>query len=397
MELRRANMKNRFFIISMFVLNATHVFAGDSSRVRVLQNLFILDANMANIQVSDLEKLVKRGAEGFELPGTVSTIGDARRLAPYIKSHHLPVGLNVAVDPQRDPSSTDPFIRKAGIDYLKSRIDIAYELGASVMAGPIALPWGGFYDTSSTTELQNVILAPKIQNAAARLREVAGYAEEKGIKLALEPLHRHEMHGLNTMEEAAAFVKEVNHPNFGICLDSSHEVIDGAGPEVYSRLVHDLHARGFFIYAQVSAPSRGDVKNSWIPWGNYLGLLKSVGVTSVTVEIMQAKPPFSARNGGGIRLSRLPFDDPFQVVEDAISKTRAEWSRLASEPTGQSPSLSSQYFDFNAGYKMNDPDYDKRQEPQQVHLNSGYTMNNPSYGQPCVQHLLLELIKRLRR
>lgn len=297
-----------------------------ASDLRIMQNLFILSADMSRIQVSDLQNLETRGAQGFELPGTVATLEDCHRLGAYIKSRGLVAGLNVAVDVLRDPSSLDPFVRRAGVDYLKSKIDCAVAAGAKTVAGPIVLPWGGFYDTDSTTELHERILKPKLEVATHSLREVARYARSKGVNLALEPLHRHEMHGLNTMMEAAEFVKNVGQSNFGVCLDSSHEVIDGAGPEVFSRLVKDLHDRGYFIYAQVSAPSRGDIKNSWIPWGAYLGLLQDIGLSSVTIEIMQAQPPFTGRNGGGIRLSRVPFEDPWQTVQEAITTTRQKWS-----------------------------------------------------------------------
>jgi D-psicose/D-tagatose/L-ribulose 3-epimerase len=316
----------KIYLVFTFALFISHLASGD---VRIMQNLFILDADMSHIQVSDLEKLVARGAQGFELPGTVATMEDTKRLGAYIKARGLPVGLNVAVDPQRDPSSLDQSIRWIGIDYLKSRIDFAVELGATTVAGPIALPWGGFYDTDSTVELHEHFLKPKLAVAVESMREVADYAKARGINLALEPLHRHEMHGLNTMAEAAAFVKEVGRANFGVCLDSSHEVIDGSGPVIYSQLVKDLYERGYYIYAQVSAPSRGDVKNSWIPWHDYLGLLQDIKISSVTVEIMQAKPPFTGRMGAGIRISRLPFDDPFQTVEDAITTTRQKWSECA--------------------------------------------------------------------
>jgi D-psicose/D-tagatose/L-ribulose 3-epimerase len=156
------------------------------------------------------------------------------------------------------------------------------------------------------------------------------------VNLALEPLHRHAMHGLNTINEAAAFIQRVNRRNFGLCMDSSHELIDGAGPENYEKFVKQLKSQGYFIYAQVSAPSRGDVEHSWIPWNAYLGLIKDIGLRSVTIEIMQATPPFTGRNGAGIRIARRPFQDrpgtlgdmPYTIVERAIAKTRSEWSKL---------------------------------------------------------------------
>lgn len=303
--------------------------AAEVPKLRVMQNLFIIGADMSKIDEATLDALVARGAQGFELPGTVSTPEDCKRLGRYLRSRGLPSGLNVAVDPLRDPSSLDPFVRRAGIEYLKSRIDCAVDLGATTMAGPLVLPWGGFYDTDSTLVLQDEILAAKLDAAVPALQEVADYAASKNIKLALEPLHRHEMHGLNTVEEAVPFLRRVGRKNFGFCMDSSHEIIDGWGPANYRKGLQQLHAEGYFLYAQVSAPSRGGIEeDSWIPWNEYLGLVREFGLDLVTIEIMQATPPFVARNGGGIRLSRRPFPDPYLTVERAVAAVRNRWAAL---------------------------------------------------------------------
>ncbi len=322
------------FLLSLFIQESSAGAAG--SGLTVMQNGFILSAHLDQINVDDLKKLVAQGAQGFELPGTISTMADCVRLGAYIQANNYPAGLNVAVDVERDPSATDTdglsktpaaTRRKAGIEYLKSRIDCAVAAHANIMAGPIVLPWGAFYNTASTVELHQKYLAPKLAEAVKSIQIVADYAKSKDVKLALEPLHRHEMHGLNTIEEADDFIRRVDRKAyFGLCMDSSHEVIDGAGPENYTKYVTGLNDDGFFLYAQVSAPSRGDVEHSWIPWNDYLGLIKKVGLTSVTIEIMQATEPFVEPNGGGIRLARLPFKDPYLIVKNAIQKTRDMWN-----------------------------------------------------------------------
>ncbi len=338
--MKTGHLHGRLFLL-VLSFSALHPRAGLSADLTVMQNGFILGAHLDKIQVEDLKRLADQGAQGFELPATLSTLADCERLGAFIKENHFPAGLNVAVDAERDPSATDAdglsktparVRRQAGIDYLKSRIDCAVAAGATIMAGPIVLPWGGFYATAGeypTIELHEKYLRPKVEAAVESIRIVADYAKSKGVKLALEPLHRHEMHGLNTIEEADDFIRRVDRKDhFGLCMDSSHEVIDGAGPENYSKYVTALHRDGFFLYAQLSAPSRGDVEHSWIPWHEYLGLIKRVGLSSVTIEIMQAIEPFAGPNGCGIRLARLPFPDPYLIVRNAIRKTREMWARV---------------------------------------------------------------------
>lgn len=333
---------SRFLLLSFALWTATTFSnSANASDLKVLQNLFIIGADLSQITEDMLDKLAEKGAQGFELPGTSAKLADCERMGRYFDNaekngRHFARGLNVAATPEHDPASTDRVIRAAGVAYLKSKVDCAVAMGAKVIAGPIVMPWGGFYDTDDTNELHDKFLNPKLDASIDAIREVARYAHQNGVNLALEPLHRHEMHGLNTINEAAAFIQRVNRKNFGLCMDSSHEVIDGAGPKNYARWVKQLKAQGYFIYVQVSAPSRGDVEHSWIPWTEYLGLVKDIGIRSVTIEIMQATFPFADRNGKGIRIARRPFQDrvgklgemPYTIVERAIAKTRAEWSKL---------------------------------------------------------------------
>ena len=54
------------------------------------------------------------------------------------------------------------------------------------------------------------------------LREAAAYAQERGIRLALEPLNHYEMDFLNRAEEVLSFIQEMGHPALGVLLDTYH-------------------------------------------------------------------------------------------------------------------------------------------------------------------------------
>lgn len=292
--------------------------------VDVWMNLFLLTADLSKVTESDLDRLVALGAKGIEFPGTISTPEDCRRLGRYIRAHRLGAGLNVAVDKNTDPSALEETGRNRGIAYLKSRIDCAADIGASVLAGPIILPWGAWPEGLTGDALRKR-LKEKEEASIKSMRELGDYAASKGIKLAYEPLTRWEMPGLNTLSETIEYLKVLNHPNVGVTLDSSHEVLDGDGPSEYARQVAWLHANKKIFYIQASAPHRGEFAKSWLPWKEFFGPLKRVWKGPIAVEIMNAVPPFAQPDGQGLRLVRAPFADPFAVAQEAMSLVQSHW------------------------------------------------------------------------
>ncbi len=89
-----------------------------------------------------------------------------------------------------NPISDDPAVRAEAVAATRTNIDSAAALGASLLCGPLAAPLGVFSGAPPTAEEKN--------RAVAYLREVAPYAEQHGVTLALEYLNRFEMYLTNT-------------------------------------------------------------------------------------------------------------------------------------------------------------------------------------------------------
>jgi sugar phosphate isomerase/epimerase len=53
-----------------------------------------------------------------------------------------------------------------------------------------------------------------------------------GLTIVLESLHKGETNLVNTVEEAAAIVREVNHPNVRLIADTYHMATEGESPDV---------------------------------------------------------------------------------------------------------------------------------------------------------------------
>jgi sugar phosphate isomerase/epimerase len=66
-------------------------------------------------------------------------------------------------------------------------------------------------------------------------RKVAVVAKGYGIRLALENLNSTETNFINTVEDALQVVKDVNHPNFRLCVDIYHMLMENEPPAIIER------------------------------------------------------------------------------------------------------------------------------------------------------------------
>jgi len=120
----------------------------------------------------------------------------------------------------RDISSVDPAVRTAGVEYLKTCVDIAAGVGAEVVSGPM-------YSATGKTNL----LSPEEKTAqwnfaVENMKIVAEYAKQKDIKLAVEPLNRFETDFINTVEQGMELLERIGFDNVGLLLDTFHMNIE---------------------------------------------------------------------------------------------------------------------------------------------------------------------------
>jgi D-psicose/D-tagatose/L-ribulose 3-epimerase len=120
----------------------------------------------------------------------------------------------------RDASlvSYDAATRANGVAYLKKCVDRTADLGAHVICGPMHSALG-FMTGNRRTE--------KEWNWAVKgLRAVAARAEKRGVCICVEPLNRFETYFLNTLEDAARLIRDVDTPNVKIHFDTFHSNIE---------------------------------------------------------------------------------------------------------------------------------------------------------------------------
>jgi sugar phosphate isomerase/epimerase len=307
--------------------------------------------------LAQVEELVTMGYSGFELPippsdpagaaAEVDAYGELRALLDQRGFAGVELTTNVAATPAFDPTSEDAAVRSAALDYLKSRVEITAALRGKVMMGPIVFPYGqrplGPDGQALWSDALQAWLSSGYQRAVSVLQELADHAAMVDVRLAIEPITHWETAAPNTLEQLLAFLDLVPNPQLGVVIDSAHEVLDGAGPERFAEQVAALAAAGRLHYVQVSAPDRGRLDRSWLPWGPFLETVLSYYQGPLAIEMFNALPTFQPL----LRLSRRKYwiagvdapSDTASAMEAAAGSLAAAREAFTAAATKLQPSL----------------------------------------------------------
>jgi D-psicose/D-tagatose/L-ribulose 3-epimerase len=177
----------------------------------------------------------------------------------------LQVGICGAFGPERDLSHDDPGLRRRGIDYVKTCVDIAEAVGSPHVAGPM------YAQTGKTQLLSAAERARQRTWAAESLREVADYAGERSIRLALEPLNRFETDLVNTVEQALQLCDMVDRPNVGLLVDTFHMNIEEKSTGDAVRAAGDR-----IFHVQVAENDRGTPGTGQVAWAEFFAGLADI-------------------------------------------------------------------------------------------------------------------------
>ncbi|MEH7544477.1 D-tagatose 3-epimerase [Neobacillus bataviensis] len=203
-----------------------------------------------------------------------------------IRNHLNKTGVQALVcgafGPNRDISSEDAAIREQGIEYIKTCIDIAAELGSPLVSGPM-------YSATGKTRLLTPDEKKQQWNwAAENMKIVADYASEKSIRLAVEILNRFETDFINTVQQGLDFLELVDCDNVGFLLDTFHMNLEEKD------IAEAIKLAGSKIFNFHSCENdRGTPGTGHIPWNEVFQALKEISydgpvvIESFTTEIKE--------------------------------------------------------------------------------------------------------------
>jgi D-psicose/D-tagatose/L-ribulose 3-epimerase len=212
-----------------------------------------------------LEQLKAAGYDGAEIPLFGGDVDHYQKVGKALKDNGLDcTTCTVMPDEEHNPISADPKHRQGGVDYLKWVIDCSQAMNAEVVCGPFYQPLGTFTGAPPTAEEK--------QRAAEVHRQVAAHAQKAGVQLALECLNRFECYFLNTMDDGAAYAKQVDHPNLGVMYDSFHANVEEKDP--IGCITKNLD---MIRHVHVSENDRGTPGKGHVPFDKIFKALRASG------------------------------------------------------------------------------------------------------------------------
>ena len=271
-------------------------------------NLLLWTGHVTGADFHLFEKLKAAGYDGVEIPVfDVSSPAHFKAVGQAIKDNGLEcTAVTVLPDEAHNAISPDAANRQGAIDHLKRVIDCGHQAGVQTLCGPYYQVLGQFTGKyPSETELAN---------AAEVHRAIAGVGQDAGIKFAIEALNRFESHLLNTMEQAASYVKRVDHPNFGTMYDTFHANIEEKDPV---GCIETVFKTGKLNHVHISENDRGTPGRGHAPCREAIHKLVSLGYDGwLTIEAFGGALPDLA---AATRVWRDFFSSPEEVYTEGIA------------------------------------------------------------------------------
>jgi D-psicose/D-tagatose/L-ribulose 3-epimerase len=329
----------------------------ESASRDVYLSFFMFTANLAPLDpkytasiIRHIAAIAEMGYAGLDLPiAPTDTLDHKAEIASYerLKTALDKAGVgdigfttNVGATLEFDPCSMSPEVRANALAYLKSRVDITAAFGGKIMAGPIVFPYNAFPKTAGGAGIWSDALGDwmvaRYRHAQPVLDKLGDYAADRGVKIAIEPVDHWETPAPNTVADVMGFLEEVPSRAVGVCIDIAHVVLGGGGPAEFRSEVRQAAERGRLNYFHLSAPDRGALDESWIPWADFLGSALESYDGPLLVETFNAIPVFLESLRLTRRKFRIPGEDPldpgrpdaYDVARAAIATVRREIDAL---------------------------------------------------------------------
>lgn len=269
-------------------------------------NLLLWSGEVSDSLLKICEQLREIGFDGVELPifnldldyqsvgRRLDEIG-LRRTASTIRSE----GDN--------PISSNAKVRQLGVENTKRCLDCCAAAGVETLVGPFHSAIGVFSGNGPTEA--------EWKWGIDSMRQISLHAGDVGVRLGLEALNRFECYFLNTHQDAAKFVREVDHDACGMMYDTFHSNIEekdiaGAVEAGGDKLFH-VH----ISENDRSTPGQGGVR-----WKENFDAIIDCGYDGwMVIEAFGLSIPEVA---AATKIWRKMYDTELRLAEDGLTFTK---------------------------------------------------------------------------
>lgn len=183
-------------------------------------NTFLFTSPFTNESVSLFPRFKEWGFDSVEI-----SVEDASHIDPvYVRQQLEANGLTcntvcAAMGPDHDFRGNEQQQESAN-QYLKSLLDVIVPLGAGMLVGPL------YSSVGRADAVPEDEYSRQWQTVVGHLKGIATYAQERNIKLGIEPLNRFETDFLNTVDQALKLIHEIDNPVVFLHYDTFHMNIE---------------------------------------------------------------------------------------------------------------------------------------------------------------------------
>ncbi|GAB3567210.1 sugar phosphate isomerase/epimerase [Spirosoma luteolum] len=285
-------------------------------------NLFVWTATMDEDLSATLAYLRETGFDFVEMPigepvVTPEVLAKWHRLGQQARELGLGVQTCSILPPDCNLLSADPAVRQAGVAHLKGAIDCSAAAGSAILMGPL---YAGFCLFTGKPATQQ-----EWDWSVVAMREVAAYAEEKGVVLAIEYLNRFETYLLTCADELRRYIEAVDHPACRAAFDTFHANIE---EKSMAQAIQTLAP--YLVHVQLSENDRSTPGSGQVDFGQALSALHGIGYEGpIAIEAFGPNPPELA---AATHIFRPMFASPEQLAADGLAFIREQYAATATEP-----------------------------------------------------------------
>lgn len=271
--------------------------------IKIGYNLLTWSAVLSDDLVPIAERLKKIGYDGLECSMAAPDVATYRRFGKQANNLGLEVNCCLAVGAEENPVSESAEVRKKGLDRIKWAVDCAHAMNGTIVCGPFHSAFATFSGKPPQEE--------EYARSAEILYAAGEYAAQANVMLSLEALNRFECYLCNTVEQLAALVKRVNHPNVTAMFDTHHANLE---EKKFKAAVN--HVAPVLSHVHISENDRGTPGDGNVPWDETFAALAANKYSGwMTIESFTRNDPDFAN---AINVWRQ-FSEPWDTAEQGFA------------------------------------------------------------------------------
>ena len=277
--------------------------------MRFGMNLLMWTDTLTTEMLPLLDQLKQIGYDAVEIPVFDANVANYARWGKRFDELGLSRTGTAICGGDENPISSDPAVRRKGVEKNKITLDCCAAAGCEVMAGPFHSALGVFSGKGPTED--------EWKWGVQSMREVAEHADKVGVTLGIEYLNRFECYFLNTAADGARFCRAVDHPRCKMMYDTFHAHIEEKSIPKAIRSLKDCLAHVHISENDRSTPGKGNVR-----WDENFDTLKEIGYNNLMV--VEAFGLALEKLVPATKIWRRMYESEGQLAADALKFMKTE-------------------------------------------------------------------------